>query len=202
MEELYKNEAEQQNSDDLPAQQDGQAAEPSPCVRTRVTVDATLQKRISRKARAVMLCLTIVGIAMLLAYIVLFVVTEEGVVLSDDFWLDFLLWVGAVFFAFGLVFFISSGRANKKQLALCLINEYEFYPDAVVINDYRPGGERVSTARLKYSDFEKIRESGEFFLLYPNRVTLYPVDKTILSAEECVTLRTLFCLPAKKIKQG
>lgn len=176
-----------------------QETEPSPCVRTRVTVDSALQKRISRNARIVMFCLMVVGIAMLLAYIVLFVLAEEAVVLSDDFWLDFLLWGGAVFFAFGLVFLITNGKANKKQLSLCFVNEYEFYPEGLVINDFR-SGEHVSTARLRYSDFEKIKESKEFFLLYPNRVTIYPVDKTLLSKEERAMLRTFFHLPAKKEK--
>ena len=165
-------------------------------VRTRVTVDNALQKRVFRRVRAVLLGMMIVGVAMLVAYVVLYVVTDEGSTLPDGFWLDALLWFGALCFAMGLVAFISSGRANKKQLSLRLVNEYEFRAEGLVINDYR-SDELVSTSRLKYSDFEKIRESREFFLLYPNRVTVYPVDKTLLSGEECALLRTFFRLPAK-----
>mgnify|MGYP006067278657 CR=1 FL=1 len=165
-------------------------------VRTRVTVDNALQKRIFRRVRAVLLGMMIVGLLMLVAYVVLYVVTDEGSTLPDGFWLDALLWFGALCFAMGLVAFISSGRANKKQLSLRLVNEYEFRAEGLVINDYR-SDELVSTSRLKYSDFEKIRESKEFFLLYPNRVTVYPVDKTLLSGEECALLRTFFRLPAK-----
>lgn len=175
-----------------------QPGAPSPCVRTRVALDAALQKRVSKSARRVLLCLMLVGIAMLIAYVVLSVIAEMGVItLSDDFWLEILLWGGAVFFAFGLVFFITSGRVNKKQLALAFVNEYEFCVEGVVINDYR-AGEHVSTARLRYSDFEKIRENREFFLLYPNRVTVYPVDKTVLTPEERALLRTFLRLPARQ----
>ena len=87
-----------------------------------------------------MLCMMIVGIVMLVLYIVLFVIAEQGIILlSDDFWLDVLLWGGAAFFAFGLVFLITGGRASKKQLALAFVIEYEFYPEGLVINDYRSG---------------------------------------------------------------
>lgn len=181
-----------------PQEEELQQEAPSPCVRTRVAIDAALQKRVSKTARRVLLCLMLVGIAMLIAYVVLSVIAEMGVItLSDDFWLEILLWGGAVFFAFGLVFFITSGRVNKKQLALAFVNEYEFCAEGVVINDYR-AGEHVSTARLRYSDFEKIRENREFFLLYPNRVTVYPVDKTVLTPEERALLRTFLRLPARQ----
>ena len=197
-EEQNTHEAEQQSAA-VPQEQEPQPG--APCVRTRVALDAALQKRISKTARAVMLCMMIVGIVMLVLYIVLFVIAEQGIILlSDDFWLDVLLWGGAAFFAFGLVFLITGGRASKKQLALAFVNEYEFYHEGLVINDYR-SGEHVSTAHLRYSDFEKIRENKEFFLLYPNRVTIYPVDKMILSEEECALLRTYFRLPARQKKK-
>ena len=131
----------------------------------------------------------------------LYVVSEEGlVVFEDDFLLDLLLWAGAILFAVGLMSLIMSGMTNRKQLSLAFVNEYEFYPEGLVINDYR-AGEHVSTARLRYSDFEKIRESREFFLLYPNRVTVYPVDKALLTEEECAQLRAMLHLPAKPKKK-
>ena len=173
----------------------------APCVRTRVAIDAALLRRISKTSRPVILFMMILGIVMLVVYIVFSVIAEEGIILlSDDFWLDILLWGGAVFFAFGLVLLITCARTNKKQLAHAFVNEYEFYPEGLVINDYR-SGEHVSTAHLRYSDFEKIRENKEFFLLYPNRVTIYPVDKMILSEEECALLRTYFRLPARQKKK-
>lgn len=178
-----------------------QSARDGPCVKTRVTVDAALQKRISKNSRIVLLCAMIVGIVMLIAYVALYIVSEEGlVVLEDDFLLDLLLWAGAILFAVGLMSLIMSGMTNRKQLSLAFVNEYEFYPEGLVINDYR-AGEHVSTARLRYSDFEKIRESKEFFLLYPNRVTVYPVDKALLTEEECAQLRAMLRLPAKPKKK-
>ena len=197
-EEQNTHEAEQKSAA-APQEQELQSG--APCVRARVAIDATLLRRISKTSRAVMLCMMIAGIVMLVSYIVLSVIAEEGIILlSDDFWLDILLWGGAVFFAFGLVLLITGARTDKKQLAHAFVNEYEFNPEGLVINDYR-SGEHVSTARLRYSDFEKIRENKEFFLLYPNRVTIYPVDKMILSEEECALLRTYFRLPARQKKK-
>lgn len=199
-EELQEKETEQPAVGASPADSE-QSAQDGPCVKTRVTVDAALQKRISKNSRIVLLCAMIVGIVMLIAYVALYVVSEEGlVVLEDDFLLDLLLWAGAILFAVGLMSLIMSGMTNRKQLSLAFVNEYEFYPEGLVINDYR-AGEHVSTARLRYSDFEKIRESREFFLLYPNRVTVYPVDKALLTEEECAQLRAMLRLPAKPKKK-
>ena len=199
-EELQEKETEQPVAGASVAEAE-QSAQDSPCVKTRVTVDAALQKRISKNSRIVLLCAMIVGIVMLIAYVALYVVSEEGlVVLEDDFLLDLLLWAGAFLFAVGLMSLIMSGMTNRKQLSLAFVNEYEFYPEGLVINDYR-AGEHVSVSRLRYSDFEKIRESREFFLLYPNRVTVYPVDKALLTEEECAQLRAMLRLPAKPKKK-
>lgn len=199
-EELQEKETEQPAVGASPADSE-QSARDGPCVKTRVTVDAALQKRISKNSRIVLLCAMIVGIVMLIAYVALYVVSEEGlVVLEDDFLLELLLWAGAILFAVGLMSLIMSSMTNRKQLSLAFVNEYEFYPEGLVINDYR-AGEHVSTARLRYSDFEKIRESREFFLLYPNRVTVYPVDKALLTEEECAQLRAMLRLPAKPKKK-
>lgn len=199
-EELQERETEQPVAGASVAEAE-QSAQDGPCVKARVTVDAALQKRISKNSRIVLLCAMIVGIVMLIAYVALYVVSEEGlVVLEDDFLLELLLWAGAILFAVGLMSLIMSGMTNRKQLSLAFVNEYEFYPEGLVINDYR-AGEHVSASRLRYSDFEKIRESREFFLLYPNRVTVYPVDKALLTEEECAQLRAMLHLPVKPNKK-
>ena len=159
-------------------------------VRTSVAIDAEMQKRINAPLRKNMLFVMAAGIVLLVAYIVLSVLADEVGIPEDAFFLDVILWVGAMGFGFGIVFLITLGRVNQKQLARGFINHYEFYPEGVVINDER-GGEHVSTARLRYTDFEKIKEGKEFFLLYPNRVTVYPVDKLLLSEEERVRLRNV-----------
>lgn len=166
-------------------------------VRTSVAIDAEMQKRINAPLRKNMLFVMAAGIVLLVAYIVLSVLADEVGIPEDAFFLDVILWVGAMGFGFGIVFLITLGRVNQKQLARGFINHYEFYPEGVVINDER-GGEHVSTARLRYTDFEKIKEGKEFFLLYPNKVTYFPVDKRLLSQEECEKLRSYFRLPPKK----
>ena len=166
-------------------------------VRTSVAIDAEMQKRINAPLRKNMLFVMAAGIVLLVAYIVLSVLADEVGIPEDAFFLDVILWVGAMGFGFGIVFLITLGRVNQKQLARGFINHYEFYPEGVVINDER-GGEHVSTARLRYTDFEKIKEGKEFFLLYPNKATYFPVDKRLLSQEEYEKLRNYFRLPPKK----
>ena len=166
-------------------------------VRTSVAIDAEMQKRINAPLRKNMLFVMAAGIVLLVVYIVLSVLADEVGIPEDAFFLDVILWVGAMGFGFGIVFLITLGRVNQKQLARGFINHYEFYPEGVVINDER-GGEHVSTARLRYTDFEKIKEGKEFFLLYPNKATYFPVDKRLLSQEECEKLRSYFRLPPKK----
>lgn len=193
-----------------PAEQMAEAPQPAPApqsapaeqtrtdgVRTSVAIDAEMQKRINAPLRKNMLFVMAAGIVLLVAYIVLSVWGDEAGIPEDAFFLDVILWVGAMGFGFGIVFLITLGRVNQKQLARGFINHYEFYPEGVVINDER-GGEHVSTARLRYTDFEKIKEGKEFFLLYPNKVTYFPVDKRLLSQEECEKLRSYFRLPPKK----
>ena len=193
-----------------PAEQTAEAPQPAPApqpvsaeqtrtdgVRTSVAIDAEMQKRINAPLRKNMLFVMAAGIVLLVVYIVLSVLADEVGIPEDAFFLDVILWVGAMGFGFGIVFLITLGRVNQKQLARGFINHYEFYPEGVVINDER-GGERVSTARLRYTDFEKIKEGKEFFLLYPNKVTYFPVDKRLLSQEECEKLRSYFRLPPKK----
>ena len=123
-EELQEKETEQPAVGASPADSE-QSAQDSSCVKTRVTVDAALQKRISKNSRIVLLCAMIVGIVMLIAYVALYIVSEEGlVVLEDDFLLDLLLWAGAILFAVGLMSLIMSGMTNRKQLSLAFVNEY------------------------------------------------------------------------------
>ena len=192
------------------AEQTAEAPQPAPAeqpvsaeqtrtdgVRTSVAIDAEMQKRINAPLRKNMLFVMAAGIVLLVAYIVLSVLADEVGIPEDAFFLDVILWVGAMGFGFGIVFLITLGRVNQKQLARGFINHYEFYPEGVVINDER-GGEHVSTARLRYTDFEKIKEGKGFFLLYPNKVTYFPVDKRLLSQEECEKLRGYFRLPPKK----
>ena len=64
-----------QQPQEMPAQEEG--AQPSPCVRTRVAIDAALLKRISKTSRPVILFMMILGIVMLVLYIVFSVIAED-----------------------------------------------------------------------------------------------------------------------------
>ena len=165
---------------------------------TSVSVDAELGRRLNAPYRTLLFVLMGVGIFLLAAYIVLSVLSWEGITEISESSLELLLWAGAFLFGFGLVFLISMGRLNGKQFEKGFVNHYMFYPSHVVIRDER-GGEQISLTRLRYSDFEKCRETKHFFLLYPNRVTYYPVDKAKLSSDECGRLRLFLGLQPKRI---
>ena len=97
-------------------------------VRTRVTVDNALQKRVFRRVRAVLLGMMIVGLLMLVAYVVLYVVTDEGSTLPDGFWLDALLWFGALCFAMGLLRLFQAERQTKSSFRCALSMNMNFAP--------------------------------------------------------------------------
>ena len=79
--------------------------------------------------------------------------------------------------------------------------EYEFYEDHFVDNYHN----KVSSGREEhaYSAIAKVAESGERFFLFKNRILAFVVDKTGMSAEDVVVLRSVLLnhVPEKKYRQ-
>ena len=166
-------------------------------LKTKNKLDEKMQKSLNAPMLTAGLIMMIIGAVMIVAYIVLGVLSETVLSISEA-KLGFVLWMGAVWFGIGLVaFFTARHNVKQKQLFLGLVVEYEFFDDYMIDTTYR-AGEKVGVTLVRYTDLEKIRESKNFFLLYPNKTSVYPVDKGALTQEEQACLRSLLRLSPKK----
>lgn len=181
-----------EKQDNLPA--------PEPICTNTVVMDITLMKRVNKRHRY--LSLIVAGAVGCLIYIVLSVVlgvmqertpipSYESLTVA----LDVFLWVMAFLFAFGLVLLIVTHINGRNTARLGRTNVFRFYEHSFTVTDLKEG-EDMGTVKAYYSDLAKVRENKEFFLLYPNSVTFYPVDKTQMTQEEIEALRAV--LPRKR----
>ncbi len=174
-----------------------------PICSTSVRIDKELIKRTGRALRIVCLIALIVGSVGLAAWIIsstaIEVFQEEGLYSGDSELahrlLNTLLWGSAVLFVCGLVFTLSMRANAKKSLIASRENVYRFYEYHFTVTDLREG-ENLGTVKTYYSDLAKVRETKEFFFLYPNRVTYFPVDKKKLTEGEIAALKRV--LPLRK----
>lgn len=79
-----------------------------------VKIDEKLQKELNFKSWLIHLITTIVGIVGLLAHIVISMFSESKL-------LEFLLWISAFVFVYGLIMLLVIKKINKKQLLMVLL---------------------------------------------------------------------------------
>lgn len=137
-----------------------------------------------------------VGVPLLLAYIVLYVLCEEDVLSFPTGVLYLMLFVGAILLGTGIVFLLSAKKNIKNVDNISQMNEYSFFDDYVSVESIRRG-ERLGASKAYYVDFVKIKESKKYFLLYPTTETVFPVPKEGLSEEELGHLRNALRLIRK-----
>ena len=173
-------------------------------IKTQVLINGDLQRRMNRTVKVCGIVGTILGAVLLLAYIAIDVtlstLAELGAMenyADYEVLLKILLWCGAMIFVFGLMC-IFLARANVKNAErLNQTNEYTFYENYFTVTSVR-NGEQLGTVKQYYADFYKVKETKEFFLLYPNRSTAFPVEKGRLTEAETEELRRLLPLRKKK----
>lgn len=173
-------------------------------IKTRVQINGDLQRRMNRKTKLFGVIGTVLGAVLLVAYfatdITLTMLAEvERLENYEDYevLLQILLWCAAVIFAVGLMC-IFLARANIKNAErLNQTDEYAFFDNYFTVTTVR-GGEELGKVKQYYADFFKVKETKEFFLLFPNRATAYPVEKGLLTEEEITQLRKV--LPLRKNK--
>lgn len=174
-----------------------------PVCRTSVRIGKELIERTGKPLRIILLVMLIVGAVGLVAWIAASATLEslyERGAYSGDYSLaesilNPLLWITTVLFTFGLIFSISLRLNAKKEFKVERENVYAFYERYFTVTDMREG-EDLGTVKTYYADLARTRETKEFFLLYPNNATFFPVDKKLLKEEEIAALRCV--LPLKK----
>ena len=113
-------------------------------------------------------------------------------------WLDFVLWIGAILFAWGLTMFITVNKVNKKSTSRNLIDEIEFneeyFEEKIMKNN-----EVIATNKRYYKDLIKIKETENYIFLYSSRASATPVYKKAFSPEELTLIKVW--ANASKIKK-
>lgn len=147
-----------------------------------VKIDENLQKELNFKSWLIYLIFTIIGSVGLLAYIVIGMFTESQV-------LEFILWISAFAFAFGIVMILSIKKINKKAIANGFIDTLEFEQD-FCIEKTSKNDEVISTLKVYYKDLIKLRETKNYLFLYVNQAGAIPLPKNAFSNEEFETIKS------------
>ncbi len=163
-------------------------AEEKPFLVVSCMIDGTVQREIMKPLLIFSRIGLAVGIPLLLAYIVLYVLCGEAVLNFPTGVLYLMLFVGAILFGSGIVFLLSAKKNIKNADHVSQMNEYSFFEDYVSVESIRHG-ERLGASKAYFVDFVKIKESRKYFLLYPTSATVFPVPKEGVSEEEIGRLR-------------
>lgn len=123
----------------------------------------------------------IFGIIGLVAYIGISVYKEYA-------WLDYLLWISAILFGFGLVFVLTINKSIKKAKDNIIVTENEIEETFMNITDTK-NGEQVGSAKIYYKDIIKVKETQNYLFLYPNKQMAYPISKQGMKAEEIAQVK-------------
>ena len=81
-------------------------------------------------------------------------------------------------------------KERKKQGNVLISTEIELFDDNFTQIAFR-NGEKIEEAKLYYKDMVQWKESKNYFFLYPNKVTAYPIDKKGLGEDGCAFLRNV-----------
>jgi len=151
-------------------------------MKCRLQVTEQVQKELNARAQLANLILLILGSIGLLAYIVIGVIHEYA-------WLDYLLWVSAIFFGFGLVFYITIKKINKKNPNLNSTVEYELNEDHFVETIFK-NNEQIGNNKFYYKNIMKIRDMKSYIFIYVSASAACAIPKSELTTEEITTLKT------------
>lgn len=163
--------------------------EEKPFLVTTCKIDGNMQRELSGSVLFYCRIAMAVGIPLVIAYIVLSVLKDEEVLSAiPNAVLYAILFLGAVLFATGIVFYFTVKKNIKNADKINQTNEYCFFEDYVLLTSIRLG-ERLGTSKAYYTDFAKVRERKKYFLLYPTSVSILPVPKDGLTEGEIDHLR-------------
>lgn len=160
-------------------------------IRTSVPINGLLQKRISRNLQTLSIVDFVLGA-------VAFVAT----VLCDIFLFSYyrilyymILGLSIFFIVKGILWF-QTNKSVKNAAKQNIKQQYVFTEQYVTIYTIRQG-ETTGIGKTFYTNSFKIKDTKEFFLLYLNTTSVYPVDKKVLSEEEISELRRILRLKKK-----
>lgn len=165
------------------------------CISAEYVLNEKRERENTKKLARISLAAFIIGLAGLIAYIVVGTVFETVRGYSPK-WCDAFL-VFAVPFVVGLVYLL----ARRSTLKTVKSNEglkytYDFYADCIIQKEIR-GGQETAFARIEYPQIVKVREKPDRLCLYYMSIaTMLPVDITALTETELNTVKKLLRQPA------
>lgn len=162
-------------------------------IKTEFSEFKILQKFLWQKYYICSIVALVVGIAGVLAYIVLSTVWETLYEYSPA-WADALL-AFAVPLGIGIVFVLTFRSTFKQGDKLAdATNVYEFYSDCLMVHELH-GGVETGVARLEYNKIVRASEKGKYLLIrYIGGASALPLDKTTLSEDELNAVKKLLRL--------
>lgn len=163
-------------------------------IKTEISDFESVRKTLWQKYFICSVVLLVIGVAGVLAYIILSTVWETLYEYSPA-WFDALL-IFAVPLGVGLVFTLSFRSTFKQVKKLSGIkDEYEFYSDCFIVREQQDGEEKA-VIRIEYNKIVKTKEKGKFiFTRQLGGGSAFPIDITALSQVELNTVKKLLKLP-------
>ena len=162
--------------------------EEKPFLVTTCKIDGNTQREFSRPILLYCKIGMVVGLPLVIAYIVLSVLRDEEILtVIPNAVLYIMLFLGAVLFVTGIVFYFAVKKNIKNAERINQTNEYSFYEDYISMTSIRYG-ERLGASKMYYIDFFKVKEGKRFFLLYLNSTSVLPVEKSGLKEEDITHL--------------
>ena len=155
---------------------------------TETKVDNRVQKAMTANSRRLMLAVICTSFLTVIVNAI-FVFAGNGAVYHHA-----AIALGTLFIVCSVGFLLAEYKTIKRSARKNDLNRYSFYSDRVNVTIFVEEKE-LRTEEIFYSDFVKIKTSGDFLLFYINNVNAYPVDLKKLSADD---KKRLFCYIRQK----
>lgn len=162
-------------------------------IKVETTLDEKAQKEFMAKLFIVSLVCLIIGSIGIAAYLVWDI---TAIILETYEPSIFILFVVMLSFAFGLIFIISRNKVVKKARAEDKREEYEFFSNYLIANDYL-NGEQVATVKIYYKQISKRRETKNYLFFFIQTNAACALSKEALTEGELNTVRALLGFSAR-----
>lgn len=160
-------------------------------MKTKTEFSTEMYKELSARAKGLFIAMTVLGaVGVALYFALTFTLFKNAPY--------FYIVPGGIFLVAGIMLLVTVKKNEKKQGNVLISTEIELFDDNFTQIAFR-NGEKIEEAKLYYKDMVQWKESKNYFFLYPNKATAYPIDKNGLGEDGCAFLRNV--LVTNRIKK-
>ena len=123
-----------------------------------------------------------------------------GIPMLDDVQSELVSFLGLLCLFLGIFISYRIRKSYKAYNGDGKVNEYEFTEEHMTVR-CTCGEEIIADVKCPYDEIVKLKESENYFFLFVNDITLYPVDKAGMLPEEQATLRAYVNAGIKRRKE-